>query len=127
MPFVSDGDSIDEVMQIALGNRAIFMSLDGTTAWIADAGDRNAVDRKMRCADAFDLATVARGVTETNGITHGSALLRWPRNVFLALDRGAAGWGLCRDIGMCRRIVIADQFPHSRRAVGRALALELLP
>jgi hypothetical protein len=57
---VRNGDAVDDVMRIALGNRAFFMAFDGTTAYIADASDWDAVDREVRCAHAFDLAAVRR-------------------------------------------------------------------
>ena len=63
MPIVGDGNAIDDVARIALGNRAFVMPLDGTTACVTDAGDRNSVDRKMRGADTYDLATMRRCVT----------------------------------------------------------------
>lgn len=63
MAVVGDGKAVDDVARIAFGNRAFIMSFDGTTAWVTDAGDRYAVDRNMRGADTFDLATMRRCVT----------------------------------------------------------------
>lgn len=63
MPIVGNGYAVDDVTRFAFGNRAFIVSLDGTTAWVTDAGDRNSVDRKMRGADSFDLATMRRYVT----------------------------------------------------------------
>jgi hypothetical protein len=67
---VRNGDAVDDVMRIALGNRAFFMAFDGTTAYIADASDWDAVDREMVGADAFDLAAVGGGVAEADNVAH---------------------------------------------------------
>jgi hypothetical protein len=58
MPFIGDRDAIDHVVRIAFGNRADGVTRDGTAAHIPNAGDRNAVDRKLLGAYAHDLATV---------------------------------------------------------------------
>jgi len=63
MPIVGNGYAVDNVTRIAFGNRAFIMSLDGTTASIPDAGDRYFVDRKIRGAHTFHLATMRRCVT----------------------------------------------------------------
>ena len=63
MPIVGNGNAVDDVTRIAFGNRAFVMSLDGTTALVTDAGDRYSVDRKIRGAHAFDLATMRCCVT----------------------------------------------------------------
>jgi hypothetical protein len=47
-------------MRITFGNRAFVMAFDGTTAYIANAGDRDAGDREVGGAYAFDLAAVRR-------------------------------------------------------------------
>lgn len=104
-------------MWITVRNRAIVMSLDGATAWISDAGHRNAIDRKMRRADALDLAPMTRGITETNDIAHGSALLWWRWGVVVVLTLGAARRRLRGSSGMRGRVIVGDQFPDSRRAV----------
>jgi hypothetical protein len=58
MTVVRYRNAVDEVMWIAFGNRALFMSLDRTTAYIADTGDRDAADCDVSGADAFDLAAM---------------------------------------------------------------------
>lgn len=63
VPIVGNGDAVDNVTWIAFGNRAFVMPLDGTTAYVPDAGDRYSVDRKIRGAHTFDLATMRRCVT----------------------------------------------------------------
>ena len=70
VPFIGDGNTIDDVMRIAFRNRAVVMSLDGTTANIAEACDRNAVNRDVGGAHTHDLAAVRGGVTEANDVTH---------------------------------------------------------
>jgi hypothetical protein len=57
---VRNGDAVDDVMRIAFGNRAVVVSLDWTTAFVAYAGNGNAADREVRCAHAFDFAAVRR-------------------------------------------------------------------
>jgi len=63
MPVVGNGNAVDDVARIAFSNRAFVMSIDGTTARVTDAGDRDSVNRKVRGAHAFDLATMRRSVT----------------------------------------------------------------
>ena len=63
MPIVGNGNAVDNVTRIAFGNRAFVVSLDGTTACVTDAGNRYSVDRKIRGAHTFDLATMRRCVT----------------------------------------------------------------
>jgi len=63
MPVVGNGNAVDDVARIAFSNRAFVMSLDGTTARITDAGDRDPVNREVRGAHTFDLATMRRCVT----------------------------------------------------------------
>lgn len=63
VPIVGNGNAIDNVTWIAFGNRAFVMSLDGTTACVTDAGDRYSVNREIRGAHTFDLATMRRCVT----------------------------------------------------------------
>ena len=62
MPVVSDRNIVDDVMRVAFGNRAVVVSLDWATAYIADTGDRDAVDREVSCTHALDLAAVRCGV-----------------------------------------------------------------
>jgi hypothetical protein len=57
---VRNRDAVDDVMRITFGNRAFVMAFDGTTAYIANAGDRDAGDREVGGAYAFDLAAVRR-------------------------------------------------------------------
>jgi hypothetical protein len=61
--FISDGDSIDDVIAISFRNGAAIMAFDRTTANVTDAGDRDAVDGKVICDDTLDLATMRCGVT----------------------------------------------------------------
>lgn len=75
MPFVGDGNAVNHVIRIAFGNGAVVVSLDGTTAYIADASDRDAVNREVGCAHTLDLPAMGRGVTETNHISHRSSFL----------------------------------------------------
>jgi len=70
MPFIGDRDTVDDVMRIALGNRADGVTRDGTAAHIPDAGDRDAVDREMLRTYAHDLATVRCRISKTNHIAH---------------------------------------------------------
>lgn len=63
MSFISDGDAIDDVIRISFGNGAAVVAFDRTTANIADAGDCNAVDGEVICADTLDLAAMGSGVT----------------------------------------------------------------
>jgi hypothetical protein len=78
MPFVGDGNAVNDVIWIAFGNGAAVMPRDGTTAYIADASDRDAVNRKVICAHTLNFAAMRRGVTETNHISHRSTfLLGW--------------------------------------------------
>lgn len=72
MPFMRYGDAIDDVVWIALCDRAVVMTFDRTTADIANAGNRDAADRKMMCADAFNLTSVRSRVAETDHIAHRS-------------------------------------------------------
>jgi hypothetical protein len=72
MPFVGDGNAVSDVIWIAFGNGAVVMSLNGTTAYIADASDRDAVNRKVMRAHTLNLAAMRLGVTETNHISHWS-------------------------------------------------------
>lgn len=62
VPVVGVRDGVDDVMWIAFGNGAVAMSRDWATAYIADAGDGDAVDCDVAGADAFDLAAVRGGV-----------------------------------------------------------------
>ena len=58
VPFVSDRDTVDDVVRVALGNDANGMSRDRTTAHVAHAGHRDAVNREMLRTHAHDLAAV---------------------------------------------------------------------
>ena len=68
-------DAIDDMMRVALGNGAVVVSFDGTTALITDTGNRDAADCEMRSAHTFDLAAVGGGIAETDDVAHGSAFL----------------------------------------------------
>ena len=125
MPFIGDRDAVDDMMRIAFGNRADRVTRDRTTAHIPNAGDGNAVDRKMMGTYAHDLATVRRRVAKTNYVGHHSA--------FIVARRRVIGCSLCdflragHLIRTSGRRIVVDQFPHRRRPIRRARALELLP
>jgi hypothetical protein len=63
MSVVGNGNAVDDVARIAFGNRAFLMPLDGTTACVTDAGDRDFINREVRGAHTFDLATMRRRIT----------------------------------------------------------------
>jgi hypothetical protein len=70
MPVIGDSNAINDVVWFSFGNGTVVMSFDGATAYIPDASNRNAVNRKMVCAGTLDLAAVRRGVAKTNYIPH---------------------------------------------------------
>lgn len=70
MSVVGDGNAINDVIRLSFGNGAAVMPFDGATAYIPDASDRNAVNRKMICAGTLDLTAMRRGVAKTNHISH---------------------------------------------------------
>ena len=63
VPIVGNRNAVDDVTRIAFGNLAFVMPLDGTTACVADAGDRYSVDREICGAHTVDLATMRCCVT----------------------------------------------------------------
>jgi hypothetical protein len=71
MPIVGDSNSVNDVVWFPFGNGAVVVSFDGATAYIPDARDWNAVNRKMICAGTLDLAAMRSGVAKTNHISHG--------------------------------------------------------
>ncbi len=74
MTFVGNCNIVDNMTWISFGNLAVVMPLDGTTARISDAGDRDAIHRKMLGAPADDLAAMRGWVTETDHVAHRSAV-----------------------------------------------------
>ena len=75
MPIVGDGNPVNDVVRFSFRNGAVVMSFDGATAYIPDASDRNAVNRKIICANTLDLAAMRRGVAKTNHVSHGLTFL----------------------------------------------------
>ena len=71
MPIVRDGNPVNDVVWVSFGNGAVVMSFDWATAYISNASDWNAINRKMICAGTLDLAAVRCGVAKTNHISHG--------------------------------------------------------
>ncbi len=70
MPVEGDSNPVNDVVWFSFGNGAVVMSLDGAAAYIPDASDRNAVNRKMICAGTLDLAAMRCGVAKTNHVPH---------------------------------------------------------
>lgn len=86
MPFVGDCHIVDDVTRTTFGNLAVVVSFNRTTACIADACDRFAIDREVVRAYADDLAAVRRRVPETNDVGHRSSFLFGGRFLTLAAD-----------------------------------------
>lgn len=89
------------------------MSVNGATAFVADAGDWNPTNREVRCAHTFDLAAVGCRIAETDYVAHGLAiLLRYVIFVDIAVCNG--------NVSKCggRRVAMRNQLPHRGRTVG---------
>ncbi len=71
VPIVGDGNPVNDVVWVSFVNGAFVMSFDGATAYIPNASDWNAINRKMICAGTLDFAAVRCGVAKTNHISHG--------------------------------------------------------
>ena len=75
MSVIGNGNAINDVIRFSFGNGAVVMSFDRATAYIPDASDWNAVNRKVIRADTLDLTAMRRGVAKTNNISHGLTFL----------------------------------------------------
>lgn len=75
MAVVGDGDSVDCVAGIALGDFAVAMQR--ARAFVADTGDSNAGDSEMRGFDLYDLAAMASGVVQTDYVGHDCLAGSW--------------------------------------------------
>lgn len=75
MAIVSDRDATNSVFGASFDDEANAMTLDRADALVANACNRDSIDREPRRTDTNDFATVRGGVIKANNVWHTQASL----------------------------------------------------